>query len=273
MKRFNNLQQRIITGVIGSFFIISSIVGGNWSYFVAFLLIGQLCLYEFYRLYSEKDIFPNIIQGMIVGVFNYILMYFVVSKGISYNYFSINILFITSIFIQELYRRKKSPFLNIAITLLGIVYIILPLMLMHPISYRSGNYSYVPALVIMLMLWGNDSGAYTFGKLFGKNKLFERISPNKTWEGFFGGVFMSTSIGLIASFFFNEFTSLHFLGLGIIVGVLATYGDLLESMLKRNLQIKDSGTIIPGHGGFLDRFDGLLLITPIVYMFQLLINL
>lgn len=121
------------------------------------------------------------------------------------------------------------------------------------------------------MLWANDTGAYLFGMKLGKRKLFERHSPKKSWEGFFGGVFTSLVVSIIIAFQFTEVEPIVWAGMAAIISCFGTLGDLVESMLKRSLGVKDSGSFLPGHGGFLDRFDGLLIAAPIVYVYLYLL--
>ena len=121
------------------------------------------------------------------------------------------------------------------------------------------------------MLWANDTGAYLFGMKFGKRKLFERHSPKKSWEGFFGGMFTSLIVAFVISHFFVELDTLVWAGMAILISSFGTLGDLVESMLKRSLDAKDSGSFLPGHGGFLDRFDGLLIAAPVVYVYLYLV--
>jgi phosphatidate cytidylyltransferase len=121
------------------------------------------------------------------------------------------------------------------------------------------------------MLWANDTGAYLFGMKFGKRKLFERHSPKKSWEGFFGGMFTSVLVAVGLSFIFTENVAIIWVGMAILIASFGTLGDLVESMLKRSLDTKDSGGLLPGHGGLLDRFDGLLLAAPVVYAYLYLI--
>jgi phosphatidate cytidylyltransferase len=184
-----------------------------------------------------------------------------------------NLLFITPlvllVFLVELYKNQKEPFANIAYTLLGLIYVVVPFCFFYALGFlnHSGTYSYHLPLSFLLMLWANDTGAYLFGMKFGKRKLFERHSPKKSWEGFFGGVFTSVLVAVIISTQFSEFSMPVWIGMAIIISCFGTLGDLVESMLKRSLDVKDSGTFLPGHGGFLDRFDGLLIGAPLVYIY------
>jgi phosphatidate cytidylyltransferase len=150
---------------------------------------------------------------------------------------------------------------------MAIFYLAVPLSSASLLAFHSGEYSWNYLLAIMLFAWSNDSFAYLFGRFLGKHKLFERISPKKTWEGFFGGMAGSILFAYLVYILFPAWTGHHvslytYVVLAILTTITSTYGDLAESMIKRNLQIKDSGTALPGHGGFLDRFDGLIFSLP-----------
>jgi phosphatidate cytidylyltransferase len=171
------------------------------------------------------------------------------------------------ILIFELYRNLKHPLLNISTTVFGIFYISLPLMLLNHIVYFTGEYSGKILLFIFILIWASDTGAYLFGITLGKHRLFERISPKKSWEGFFGGFL----IAQLAAFFIAKYSgTLVFMHWGIIAAIIAvfgTLGDLAESMIKRSIGIKDSGKLLPGHGGVLDRFDSLVFTIPIIFTY------
>lgn len=164
----------------------------------------------------------------------------------------------------ELYIKSSTPIADLSKSLMTQLYIGLPLGLMCCIG---AWWNIKVVLVIFFMIWINDTGAFITGSLFGKHKLFERISPKKSWEGFFGGLIFNLGAATLFCLFGNEFFGLDkslglWLGLGALVTVFATWGDLVESMMKRSLKIKDSGNIMPGHGGILDRIDSLLFVMP-----------
>jgi len=191
--------------------------------------------------------------------------------------FLIAILFFIS-FSIELFRNKEKPFENISVTLFGVIYTVLPFAFFHyiacPISnaamvFASQNYEPFLVFGLFLLIWSNDTFAYLVGSFVGKNKMFERISPGKTWEGTIGGAVLTI---VFASFFNNWFGSFSFyqwMVIGGIVAIMGTIGDLIESMLKRSVGVKDSGNVMPGHGGILDRFDSLIYVLPFVFLFIL----
>lgn len=171
------------------------------------------------------------------------------------------------IIVAELYRKYKNPFHNIAYTLFGVLFAAVPFCFFYAMAFIDGTYSTHYPLGFLILLWSSDTGAYLFGIKLGKHKLFERHSPKKTWEGFIGGMLTSMLAAFILSNCFNELPLVHWLGMSAIIASAGTLGDLSESMLKRSLSAKDSGSILPGHGGLLDRFDGLLLAAPLVFVY------
>jgi phosphatidate cytidylyltransferase len=165
----------------------------------------------------------------------------------------------------KLYKKfERKPFTNIAFTFLGIFYVAVPFAILNVVVYEEGNYNYEIILGSLLILWASDTGAYFAGTRFGKRKLFERISPKKSWEGFVGGAVLALIFVFGLSLFLHSLTVEQWLIVGIIIIVGGTFGDLIESLLKRSIEIKDSGDSLPGHGGFLDRFDGLLISAPFI---------
>src|SRR6202000_3479050 len=177
------------------------------------------------------------------------------------------------VFIFELFRRTTAPFTNIAFTFLGIIFTIIPFSLFHALAFLRGGYNFHLPMAFLIMLWTNDTGAYLSGRLLGKHKLWERHSPKKTWEGFIGGVLLAIGASAILAHYYPEIGLIQWMVVAACIGIVGTLGDLVESMFKRSINIKDSGGILPGHGGLLDRFDGLLLSAPIVFAYLYLISI
>ncbi len=205
------------------------------------------------------------------------LVLFVVGSLISMNLLAVKFLaliipFISATYIISLFQKRTFPFNDIAYTFLGIAYVTLPFFLFSKLGFMEGTFNYALPLGFLILLWTNDTGAYLAGRSFGKRKLFERISPKKTWEGFFGGLILAIVAAVNLEKYFGDLPLWQWISIAAIISIVGTLGDLVESMLKRSLHVKDSGNILPGHGGFLDRFDGLLLAAPMVYVFLLLIN-
>ncbi|MDR2064297.1 MAG: phosphatidate cytidylyltransferase [Prevotellaceae bacterium] len=172
--------------------------------------------------------------------------------------------------IIELYKKSEKPFQNISLLILPIVYVALPFVLMNFFYHYSGRF-YV--LAFFMLIWANDVGAYCFGMLFGqhgKHKFFPRISPKKTWEGFIGGIITAIIASVIIAKTMLDIEICHLIIIAIITSVLGTFGDLVESMLKRSAGVKDSGKIMPGHGGILDRFDSAIFAFPMVFIYVII---
>ena len=175
---------------------------------------------------------------------------------------------LSAVYLIKLYIKKDiTPFTNIAFTFLGIIYVGIPFALLNLAIFYDNSYNYEIILGSLFMLWASDTGAYFAGKNFGRRKLFERVSPKKTWEGSVGGTIAAVSVGIVLSYYFTSMPIWKWIAISLIIVVAGTYGDLVESLFKRSIRIKDSGRSIPGHGGFLDRFDGLLIAAPFIVAF------
>lgn len=174
--------------------------------------------------------------------------------------------------IVEIYLKSDHPLRHTAHSLMSQIYIGFPMAVM---VYIAMNYSPYILLTIFVLMWLNDTGAYLVGCSIGRHKLIERVSPKKTWEGFFGGLIFSMAVSLLIFYFIKPFEGMEhidmslifWLSVGAIVSIIGTWGDLIESMIKRDLQIKDSGNLIPGHGGILDRIDSILFVLPAILLF------
>jgi phosphatidate cytidylyltransferase len=263
----SNMWQRIIVGVLGAALFVGGIIVSEWSYFVLFAVLTILGLLEFYRLAGTQGTRPNKTMGAILGVFLYTSIFLIEKEIIASELLYLSLPLLGLVFVLELYRKQEHAFTNIAFTLLGVLYIALPFGLLHKLGYLQGAYNWQPILGLMLLIWAADTGAYIAGKNFGKHKLFPRISPGKTWEGWVGGMLLTVGAAYGLSFYFQELELYQWIGIGVIVSVFGVFGDLVESMLKRSLDVKDSGTLLPGHGGILDRFDSLIMVIPFIVAF------
>lgn len=269
----SNFWQRTITGIffIGS--ILWSILEGPVLFQAVFLLVSLFSLHEFYRLTAKKDeVEPNRLLGMITGLFLYVVVSFDAILLEPLRWQQLIYPLFGSIFMAELYRKKKQPFHNIAFTLTGILYTVLPFGLLSEIaSFRD---AYNPGILLgyFVLIWTSDTFAYLVGRKIGKNRLFERISPKKSWEGSIGGALAATAMAWLLSRFYPDVELWIWMVMAAIIVTTGTLGDLTESLLKRSLNVKDSGNILPGHGGLLDRFDAILLSAPFVWAFLSLLS-
>lgn len=261
----SNLTQRILTGVFGAAFIIAAVVLSEWTYFAVFLSICVLSLLEFYKLAGLDGMVPLKSYGTFCGISIFTITFLIESSRLPANYYFLLFPLVSIVYMIKLYKKfERKPFTNIAYTFLGIFYVSVPFSLLSAVAFHDGNYRYEIILGCLLILWASDTGAYFAGTFFGKNKLFERISPKKSWEGFFGGALLALVFALGLASFFPVLSQLQWIVISLIIIVGGTFGDLIESLLKRSIEIKDSGASLPGHGGFLDRFDGLLLSVPFI---------
>ncbi len=268
------MKTRAITGIFFVIVMLCSMLFGHYPFGIFFSLITVLCLNEFYSLIKQSGINPNVQTGILNGVFIYAVFALITYKDRPELHKLLFLLTLTfsAVFIQELFKKTTAPFTNIAFTFLGLFFIVVPFTFFHALAYLKGDFNFHYPLGFMLLLWANDTGAYLVGMKFGKTKLFERHSPNKTWEGFIGGVLISAGAAIIISHYFNDMLWNQWVSVAILISCFGTLGDLVESMFKRSINVKDSGGILPGHGGLLDRFDGLLLAAPIVYTYLYLIS-
>ncbi|MBK0379931.1 phosphatidate cytidylyltransferase [Mucilaginibacter segetis] len=263
------MKTRAITGLFFIIVMLASVLLGHYPFGAFYLLLSLLCLYEFYGLNIKSNILPNRVAGFVNAAFIYIIFALITyqdNPGL-HKILLLLTLTISAIFIQELFKFSVSPFTNIAYTLGGLVFITIPFSFFHALAYLKGPFNFHFPLAFLLMLWANDTGAYLVGMAIGRTKLFERHSPKKTWEGFIGGVLISALVGFIISIYFKDLKWNHWVSVAIIIACFGTLGDLIESMFKRSINVKDSGDLLPGHGGLLDRFDGFLLAAPIVYTY------
>lgn len=259
----NNVLLRSITGL---FFILSIILPLLFSVEVS---IGVFSFYaflgytEFLNLFDsdEKLSIPKktffSLAVVIVGLHIVIVYGFLPPL---FYYFILLLLFMVTTF--ELWRKKKHPLLNLSVSIFGLFYVILPFLLAISITYiNTATFPYL--LGMFILIWANDTFAYLSGRFFGKHKLFERISPKKTWEGTVGGILFTMLFAIPIVYFTPEKDFLFWILSALIIATTSVFGDLIESMFKREFKVKDTGNILPGHGGILDRFDAALYTIPI----------
>ncbi len=268
----SNLAQRTITGIVIVFLVIASAVISPYAFTGLFLLITIMGLWEFYSLLEKVGITPNKILGTIAGAFLFLSNALIALGLAPIEILLFNFLLIFLVFLLELYRDIPEPFTNVAFTFFGLLYVAVPFALViclpNP-GFVPGHYDYTIVLGFFFMVWVNESGAYLVGSSIGRTPLFKRVSPKKTWEGTLGGGLLCLLTAWLISIFYKELDTLNWMIMGLLVVVFSTYGDLFESLFKRSIKAKDSGKILPGHGGILDRFDGVIMATPFVFVYLL----
>lgn len=279
------MKNFIIRAITGIFFVAAIVVSFINPLAMTFLfaIVTGLTIWEFTGLVNERDgVDTNHLICTVAGVYFFIAVIGFCSELTPSTVFIPYLITVVYLMITELYAKNPDPIHTWAYTMMSQMYIALPFSMLGVLAFRGSHegvvYSWVAPLSVFVFLWINDTGAYLCGSLLGRHKLFPRISPGKSWEGSIGGfVFVSAIAVLIwhlaESYGYNDLSlnAYEWVGLGLVVAVFGTWGDLVESLFKRTIGIKDSGNILPGHGGMLDRFDSSLMAMPaaVVYLYTL----
>ena len=281
--KMKNLMVRTLSGLVLVAVFVGAVLGSQWSFGALLLLSlvgGQT---EFYKLARETGLSPQRWMGLAVGVLLFALNFIVFRQfsrsvtdeaGGAVLYLLLYIgLLLPTLFVCELFRRSATPLANLGATLLGVLYVAVPLSLLLYVPVLAGDGVWRPETVLcyIFIIWANDVFAYLVGMTFGRHRLCERLSPKKSWEGFFGGLAGAVATGLAAAYALDA-NYWVWGGLALVASLSGVAGDLVESMFKREAGVKDSGQVIPGHGGVLDRFDALLLSAPYVFLYLLLVG-
>lgn len=265
------IKRRLPVIIIGIPSVLLILNEGGQIFFIALTVIALICINEFYGIAKSKELEPNIILGNLsVVAISY--LYFNIYQNSLVEFLFISFLVVIAIIFFESFKNSKKPLLNISVTFMGVFYIgVLFTSLIALRQYDSFNGTYF-SLAMIVSVWICDSFAYIFGKLFGKMKLIERLSPKKTLVGFIAGI----GGAFISMYSLNYFDIIQYdLSLqsififAFIIGFFGQWGDIAESMLKRDANIKDSGKILLGHGGFLDRCDSLIFTSPLTLLYAL----
>ena len=267
------LIRRLSTAVIFVLVMLIGLYGGQIPFVALFALITALCLWEFLVMvlvkFTRRDLF-RLVLGVFFGLTPFALATILQLELVQFQddfiiFTSILFFpFVFTAFIYELIAKSETPFVNVAFMVLAMIYIGAPFALLDFIAFDDGKFYANTVFGLLLMTWANDTGAYLVGSKIGKHKLLPRISPGKTIEGSVGGVLTTLLVAVVLSFVFDneELRMIDWLVLGLIVAIFGSLGDLVESMLKRSVGVKDSGNLLPGHGGMLDRFDAFIFLLP-----------
>ncbi|MET4075109.1 phosphatidate cytidylyltransferase [Hymenobacter sp. UYCo722] len=304
----SNLRLRVIYGLIGAAMLLGSVWFSPWTFGLFFAAVQAVMLWEFYRMMRAGGSRPIVWMGLLMGLLIYVYIY---GQGAIHHYFNLPtggytiypplgeespfdrntfllstlptiyaglslaaLVAIVALVLCEILRWPNGgkPFDNISAVYGGIFYVALPMSFLSQIGFGGGHYDYRRIFALLFLIWASDIGAYAAGKTFGKHKMAPQISPGKTWEGWAGGFVLTLVVGWAVGFMLPDMPLTHRLVAAGVVAVFAPLGDLAESMLKRSVGVKDSGSIMPGHGGLLDRFDAFLLVLPVLALLQLLFS-
>lgn len=274
----NNFIQRAVTGALFVIVLVGCILYSPLSFGILFTLISALSVHEFSHLINRNgEVSINKTITALGGAYLFLALMAYCTFSTGAQVFLPYLALLLYLMITELYLKKKNPLGNWAFSMLSQLYVALPFALLNVLAFQNNpevssiTYNPVLPLSIFVFIWLSDTGAYCVGALIGKHRLFERISPKKSWEGSIGGGIFSIASSFAFAYFFPLMPMWQWAGLAAVVVIFGTWGDLTESLMKRQLGIKDSGNILPGHGGMLDRFDSALMAIPaaVVYLYVL----
>jgi len=262
--------KRSLTGIAFAAVMLAGIIIHQYVFAVVFTVFLLLTLYEFYKISENIGYEPSAKIGLICGFLLFTIFFLAASQVIPQNYIYLSILIPLFILLPDLFDKRKNGFKNSMITLAGLIYIALPFSLLSFIlipGYGSESKFYPWVLIgIFLIIWMYDSMAYVFGSWLGKHKICARISPKKSWEGLIGGAVFAVIMGIVNSVLFQKLSMTNWIVIAVLIVAFGTSGDFFESKLKREAGVKDSGSILPGHGGMLDRFDTVLFAVPVIFV-------
>ena len=285
-EKLKNLTVRTLSGAVLAAVLFGATLISGYGYVALMAVVVAVGVWEFYNLCESCGYKPQRYLGTALALFVYLFASFafvnVVMGGYSWNTTVVAKVVLTAIptlafasFILELFRNYEQPIANVGVTLMGTLYVALPVSAMLAIpQLLSGKSEWLPwyAICYILIIWANDVFAYLFGMTLGRHRMCERISPKKSWEGFVGGVVAAVGFAALFGYLLGGDVVL-WAGLGAIIAITGVAGDFIESLFKRSAGVKDSGAIMPGHGGILDRFDALLISAPFALIYLLLTNL
>lgn len=277
--KIKNLITRTVTGIAFVAVLIGCILYNSITFTLLFAGVTTLSVREFCLIVNQRpDVRVNTAVCTISGVYLFMAISGFCTNLTPAGIFIPYLLSIIYLLISELYLKSEHALNNWAFTMMSQMYVALPFATLNVLAFHSEptyslgvTYNSLLPLSVFIFLWSSDTGAYCFGSLFGKRKLFPRISPNKSWEGSIGGGITAIIASLLMAQIDASLPVWQWMGLALVVVVFGTWGDLVESLLKRQMGIKDSGNILPGHGGMLDRFDSSLLAIPaaVIYLYTL----
>jgi hypothetical protein len=271
-----NTIKRTVSGVGFVAVIVVSLLFSKFLFAALMMFIEVVMMAEFYRMTVGKQFILSQILTVFSALVLFILVFLIKAYSLPLKYLAISMLPIFVVMANSLYTKDKSEFWKHSHIYSGLLYIAIPVSLLNVIVFHNGQFNGLMLLSLFIIIWASDVGAFVFGITMGKNgkKLFPQVSPNKSWAGFFGGMLSSVLAAVILNLVgWLDFSIIYCIGMALVMDIAGVYGDLYESQWKRCFDIKDSGNIIPGHGGLLDRFDSSLMAIPASLIYMIILNL
>lgn len=264
------IVKRSLTGIVFAAIMLAGILIHQYIFATVFAIFLMFTLFEFYKISENIGYEPSVKIGLICSLLLFVIFFLAASHVIPKEYIYLSILIPLFTLLPDLFDKRKNGFKNSMITIAGIIYIALPYSLLSFLIYPGNDYGsqFYPWVLmgIFFIIWIYDSMAYVFGSILGKHKICVRISPKKSWEGLIGGTVFAVITGIVNSLFFDELSLINWVVVALLIVAFGTSGDFFESKLKREAGVKDSGNILPGHGGMLDRFDTMLFAAPVIFV-------
>ncbi|MFY8188932.1 MAG: phosphatidate cytidylyltransferase [Flavobacterium sp.] len=259
----NETLTRLLSGIVYIILLFYATLTSPVTFFIFFSFVLFVCVYEFKKLIHLKSVVVYPITALLMGFH----IFFIYKNVHDFDWAFISLSLFVSILLMMNLKSNKTLYLdrNFKFVLL-IGYVIFPFLILTALPFTQGFYDYKIIFVLFVLIWTNDTFAYVVGKSIGKRKLFPSVSPKKTVEGFFGGFVFTILASIIMNNIMQLYSTVFLILMSVIVSVFGTIGDLVESKFKRTAQVKDSGKIMPGHGGILDRFDSVIFVAPFILL-------
>lgn len=267
-----NYLQRILTALVLAAFLALVLLVNQTIFGFGMGLICAVALWEYVHILKKRNPQLNAALYIAFGLAIYVVNYFTVIEVLPEKCNLVVLPIGALLLIRSLYKVKENFTATIALEFFGYAYLVFPFVMMNQLVFMNGSFDTSIIWLILLLTASSDVGAYVVGVNFGKRPLAKTISPKKSIEGFVGGILITLLVGYLLSGYFPEFTLWQLMAVSLLVAVMGTYGDLLESKIKRDYQVKDSSKLLPGHGGFLDRLDSIIFSTAFVYLCLLLMQ-
>lgn len=272
----SNLITRTIAGAVYIALIVGSLLLGNVSFGLLCMIILIFSMDEYFKLIKRIKISTDALTSILMAAALMLILILYKNDLVGSNWLYLPPLLVLLTLMSQVFKKHRNPVQSVALTSFSYLYLLLPMACLYMLGFYSGSWSnqfnYEVVLGLFILNWASDTGAYLVGSAIGKTKLLERISPKKTIEGSLGGLVVTVGIAFLLSTYFHQVTTLDWIVIALIVVFFGTSGDLFESLLKRKAEVKDSGKLIPGHGGMLDRFDSIYFSAPAVFVYLGLIS-